>query len=108
MEDKKKIIISGLIVTGLGALLTPYLDSKFLILINSLGFAGFLYVGINEIAKNRDISIEKLDKVIETKIVEAQKDDNYAKMAMFLSIRPLALIFSVCIALYLLSYIFFI
>lgn len=108
MEDKKKIIISGLIITGLGALLTPYLDSKFLILTNSLGFAGFLYLGINEIAKNRDMSIDKLDKVIETKIVEAQKDDNYAKMAMFLSIRPLALIFSVCIALYLLSYIFFI
>ena len=108
MSDKNKIIIAGLIITGLGALLTPQLDSKFIILTNSLAFAGFLYAGINEIAKQKHISLDQLDTFIETKIVEAEKENQQAKMFIYLSIRPIALIFSVCMALYLLSYIFFI
>lgn len=108
MKEKNKIIIAGLIITGLGALLTPTFESKFLILTNTLAFVGFLYAGMITIAQNKGISLEDIDKSIESKIAESKKEENYLKLAGYLSVRPIVMVGIIAIGLYLLSFLFFV
>lgn len=107
MNERSKIIIAGIVITGLGTLITPVYANKLLTILNMIAFVGFVGAGIADTSQRKGISIEDFDKSIERQIAESKREEKYGKMVMYSSVRPMLMIGIVFLVIYSLSFLFF-
>lgn len=107
MSNKNKLIVGGLILTGVGIALTPLFTSKFLIIFNTLAFTALVVWGFLEVHQNKGLSFEDIDMLIDSKIAKYKSEDDIIKIVMYSSIRPIFMLTLAFIIVYVFSYTMF-
>lgn len=107
MDKKMKTIITGLIVSGTGMLLTPLFFNKLVVVINMLVFIGFVVAGMAQIFESRGINIKDLDSFVEQKISQSYQEKQYTNFFLYTSIRPIVMISLVVSLLYMITFLIF-
>lgn len=107
MDKKIKTIQTGLIISGLGMVLTPLFANKVLIIINTLIFIGFVIANMMQIFESRGLTLKDLDTIIEQKMSQSYQEKQYANFFLYTSIRPIIMISLVVSFLYMITFLIF-
>lgn len=107
MYKKMNTIQIGLIISGVGMILTPLLANKVLIIINTLLFIGFVIGNMAQIFESRGITIKDLDAIIEQKISQSYQEKQYGSFFLYTSIRPTIMISLIVSFLYMITFLVF-
>lgn len=107
MENKNLLLIFGLAITGIGIAFPIEGMDRSMTLINVLLFIFFSYAGVIEIFNQKGISLKDFDTKIDKYILEGKEENDYKKIILYSSVRPIIMVALIILAINILSFLVF-
>lgn len=92
MDKKLKINIIGIAVTGLGMIIVPFLQNKYLVALDWILFICFVFSSLAHNLKQANLTLKDFNDSVENSLDESIENRKYAKVALYGLVRPMMLI----------------
>lgn len=92
MDKKLKVNIMGIAVTGLGMIIVPFLQNKYLMALDWILFIYFVFSSLAHNLKQSNLTLNDFNNSIEKSLDESMENKKYAKVALYGLVRPMILI----------------
>ena len=107
MENKNLLLILGIAITGLGIVFPIEGMDKSMILTNVILFILLSYAGVIEVSNQKGVSLKDFDVKIDKYIAEGKEENDYKKIILYSSIRPLIMVALIILSVNILSFLVF-
>ena len=107
MNKEKRIIFSGVCISGAGLLFSSIFTDKSITALNLLVFISCSMITLSKFMEEKNINIKDLDLWLDEKMKKSYEDKKYFEFGLYSSVRPLLLTMLAMISVYLVLFLVF-